>query len=137
MLKERLFLLVAGSGFPKNHKLFEIFDKKLQQMHEAGLIEFLNRIVKTFAESGQYRKYQEDPNEKKVLTLKSLEAGFVIWLTSLSLSIVMFICEWIIRMRDLVVFKNVFEAFTREQTKCSQIARRPRQLHLIELILLN
>lgn len=111
--------------FPRNHKFFEIFDLKTQQLFTGGI--FLHHaenykkywdpnyykrpelLTKDYLENIYPAKFTDGP---KVLTMADhLEAGFVIWILSISFAFVVFIIEWIIRLKDYLVCKVVLGAF--------------------------
>lgn len=90
-----------------NHMFSGVFAKQLQQLVEAGLISY-------------YMKYWYDENNPKrwkvtkgpkVLTLKELEAGFVVCIVSLSISAGVFCLEWLMALKDLIVFHFIFKKF--------------------------
>lgn len=94
--------------FRQRHFLFEIFDKKIQQLLEAHLMDSylfrnnMNLLLKKFAKAEQ---------PYKVLTLGELEAGFVVSTAPLILSLVMFWFEWIARLKDLLVVLSIFKTY--------------------------
>lgn len=93
ILKERLYLMMSGMMFPINHKLFESFDKKLQQLMTGGIIDHYREYYHEYSSPKRYDYLY--PVKPKVLSLQLLEAGFVVWLVSLLLSVIVFILELI------------------------------------------
>jgi hypothetical protein len=95
-LKERFWIDMRGLMIPRNHKLFTVIDRKIQQHIEGGLIDFYNaewiELLKP-----NYKEYaiRKEPRGPKVLTLKHLEAGFVVWLVSICVASVIFVFEMI------------------------------------------
>lgn len=88
-----------------NDVLSEILPKKLQQLNEAGLIEY-------------YMRYYFDAVSKivlrtesgsKVLTLEELEAGFVVCMIPMGISLVAFCIEWLITLKHLTVYQFIFK----------------------------
>lgn len=117
LLKERFMLEARALIFEPFHFLFDAFDRKLQQYIEADLI---NYNLKDFHERADPKKFEEFNEPFAVLTLEELEAGFVVCMIPLVLSIFVFGFEWLRTMKDLVVFlfifKKYFEVKTSEQS---------------------
>jgi hypothetical protein len=108
IIKEPLHQSLQGFDFPRNHKFFENFDKKLKQLFEAGIIQHYRESLTELANPKRYEKpikihkeYLETTWKKnfvdgpKVLTWNDLEFGFKLWLWSLLIPIIVFIFEWI------------------------------------------
>lgn len=125
LLKDRFILESMVFAFPGSHALFEVFDRKLQQYIEADLINY------------NTRKWQEDVNRKMykskkepfaVLTLEDLEAGFVVSLAPLIMSVFVFIIEWLVNFyhltKYLMIFKKLFEMKEIEQKDHSMILNK-------------
>lgn len=112
VLKERFCLDVSGIRFPMNHKLFEVFDTKIQQLLANGLVEhFVSESYEAL--NPKYELYLRhktlnEPENPKVLTLEHLEAGFVIWLLSICFAVFAFAVEWIVRLSELFVWRRIF-----------------------------
>lgn len=104
LLRDRLFHQNGGIELPRNHKLFNIVDRKLQQLYVGGII---NHYDEKYAR-GMDPKVYEHLNHQgaQVLTLKHLEAGFVIWLVSLTFAFVAFLGEWIKKKVDDELFER-------------------------------
>lgn len=114
--KERINLNSFGMVIPRNHKLYEIIDEKIQQLFTAGLVDFYSNEFFKYESKKRYDHLYHD--KPQVLTMKNLEAGFVIWLASLSLTLIAFVCEWFIRIMEFVIYKSIFKAFY-EHKMCS------------------
>lgn len=108
LLKDRHYLEAKGLIFPSHHFLFEIFDRKLQQYIEADLI---NYNLREWVEWNNPKTYKTAEETFAVLTLGELEAGFVISIVPLVLSIVVFFIEWIPTLKNLVVFLFIFNEY--------------------------
>lgn len=93
LLKKRIMLEMNGIAFSRSSKFFFIFDKKLQQLFTAGLTNRYAYIL--HRDERAYEKF-ESSSGPQVLTLKHLEAGFVVWLITLSTAIIIFIAEWVL-----------------------------------------
>lgn len=94
-----------------NHLFSEIFARKFQQLTEAGLVDYNKRYW--YHEINPKR--WEIPKVPEVLTLKELEAGFVVCIGTLALSAVVFCLEWLMTLKDLIVFNFIFKAFFKMQ----------------------
>lgn len=103
LLKERLIIEARALVFDRHHFLFEIFDKKLQQYIEAGLI---NYNIKFFEEKNDPKRYEEYKEPFAVLTMGELEAGFVVCVTPLVISILVFAIERLSTALNLIGLIN-------------------------------
>jgi hypothetical protein len=93
--------------FPPNHDFFEVFDEKIQQLFTAGIV---NHFVDEYKKYENLKRYKHlYPDGPRVLSLMDLEAGFVIWLASISFAMVVFVIEWMIRIRRWFVFVHVLK----------------------------
>lgn len=102
--------------FHRYHFMYDIFDQKLQQYIEADLINFNALYYKNSNNPKVYEKFEEP---FAVLTLAELEAGFVVCLFPLVLSIHVFAFEWMQTVKNFVlclfIFKTFFEVKQFEQ----------------------
>jgi hypothetical protein len=117
----------CGVNFPRNHKLYPNVNHKITQLFEAGITQ---KYIKDNAEYLLNPKRYEKPillhkkylettwrksfiseKEPKVLSMKDLEFGFVIWLGALVLPMIGFILEWLNTLKNGLVMKFVFAAF--------------------------
>lgn len=121
-IEDRIALQMFGMSFSKNHKFYETFDRKLQEIFEAGVVGRHIRTHEDYANTKRYAHlYQRGP---KVLTLEHLEAGFVICLVPLSFAIIAFIFEWIIKIVEYTISKNILQAmYQRKICTTFRIAR--------------
>lgn len=101
MLENRALLLSLGM-------FADVFDRKLQQYIEADLVDYNCRQNKEDNNPKRFKEYKEP---FAVLTLRELEAGFVVCLVPLLLTLVVFGVEWIITLKNLVVFLFIFEKY--------------------------
>lgn len=124
ILKEPFITEFCGMEMLRNHKLFDVFDLKTQQLFASGIIDYhaaynkehlkLNYyksprlFTKDYLENTYPKSFPEGPN---VLTLEHLEAGFVIWITCLCLTLAVLLCEWLIIMKEFIVFRHIFGSF--------------------------
>lgn len=108
LLRDRFSHLYRGLDFPPNHFLFENFDRKLQHYIEADLINYNTR---SYYEEFFPEKFETFKEPFAVLTLGELEAGFVVCLVPLVLSVFVFFIEWLSIVKDLIVFSIIFEKF--------------------------
>lgn len=114
LLKSRLFLKTFGMMFPRNHKLFSIFDTKVQQLFEAGLIDhYASEYYKDVMNQKLFAHlYQRGP---EVLTLQHLKAGFMVCFVPFSLSVIAFLSEWIIKFKEYLVCNYILIAYFNQQ----------------------
>lgn len=104
ILKDRLLLETCGMQFPRNHRFFTAFDRKLQQLFTAGLVDYnINSIISNFRDLKRYAHLY--PDEPQVLTLEHLEAGFVIWLISVLSAAIVFFLQWLKKFVDFLILK--------------------------------
>lgn len=124
LLKERFMLETRGLTFLRNHFLFESFDRKLQQYIEGDLVNYNCRDFYENNNPAKFRKYEED---FAVLTLGELEAGFVVCLVPLALTVLVFMIEWIPTLKNFLVFlfiyKKYFELKKFEQSQHSELMK--------------
>lgn len=99
MLPERFMLEKRALMFPPYHMFYEALDRKIQQLIEDGLIEYHLDQLSEYMNLMRFAK-QEEPF--KVLTLSELEAGFVVSLVPLVLSIVVFCIERLVAFKAQV-----------------------------------
>lgn len=118
ILRNRFLLEPMALKFRAHHFLYEVFNRKLQQYVEAGLNNYNTRWYNELYNPKRFEKYKEP---FAILTLGELEAGFVVCMVPLILSIFVFAFEWILTMKDLMVllfiFKTYFEAKVQEQNE--------------------
>lgn len=92
-----------------NDFLVELFDEKIQQLLQGGIIDYLDRGNKENCETKRYKHLNYD--EPKVLTMEHLKAGFVVWLVAVLLATFAFIGEWINRLLENYVVKCIFDSY--------------------------
>lgn len=110
IIKYNLEKIVKGLAFPRNHRFFEVFNKRVKQMIAGGIVDQLSDEFKDL--TGK-KKITSNLEAAEPMTLEHLQAGFVVWLISLIFPIAVFIIEWIIRFAECIVFELVFESYTR------------------------
>lgn len=52
----------------------------------------------------------------QVLTMEHLQAGFVIWLVSILVSLTAFTLEWLVRLKDYLLIKHLLTAFYEQRS---------------------
>jgi hypothetical protein len=118
--------------FPHNHRFYESFNHKIQQMVTAGIIDhFGDDDYKDILNLKRFKPAQFDV--MKPLNLSDFEAGFGYWLFSLIFPIAAFIGEWIFRFRDFIVFRCVVETFIDIQVRNMRAHHRKMQKLLKKL----
>lgn len=109
VMKERVDLETSGLSLPKNHKFYDLFNDKLQQLFQSGIISYYNEFWTEWLDPKRYAHlYMEEP---QILTLEHLEAGFVIWLISLTFAVLVFVIEWFVRAKDFIVMKYLLNSY--------------------------
>lgn len=108
MLSDRLNVDVKMMALPRDNHYFEIFNKKILQLVEAGLFD---QYSKDWMNSRDLKKNEEFAEPFKILTLGELEAGFVVCMVPLLFSAIAFCLEWMVALKDLLVFQFIFHAF--------------------------
>lgn len=108
LLSERYMLEAKALLFPNNHFLFNTFDRKLQQYVEADLINYNNR---KWRRANNPRMFEKQKEPFAVLTLRDLEASFVVCLLPFCLSIFVFALEWLRTLIDLIVFLDILKKY--------------------------
>lgn len=108
LLDTRLMLDSIGLVFPSHHFLYAAFDRKLQQYIEADLIAY---NVRKWHENVQQKKFKKFIEPFAVLTFEELEAGFVVCMVPLVLSIFVFVMEWMPLLKDLLCFLIIFKKY--------------------------
>lgn len=108
LLKDRFMLESSTLKFHRHHFLFDIFDRKLQQYIEADLI---NYNLRRWNERANQKMFEEYKEPFSILTFAELEAGFVVCLFPLVLSLLAFVIEWICSLKDSIVFLFVFKTY--------------------------
>lgn len=93
-----------------NHRLYDPFDKKLQQLFTGGIVEYHQLFYSKYANAKRYEHlHREGP---QVLTLKHLEAGFSIWLFSITFAIFAFLLEWLFfHLKFYLIVKFTLSAY--------------------------
>lgn len=124
LLKDRFSLSPRALVFPRNHFLFDIFERKLQQYIEADLA---NYNLRFWDEQGNPKRFEVYKESFAVLTLSDLEAGFVVCLVPLAFSIFVFAIEWMQTLKDfvvvLIIFRKFFDIKKLEQSKHSELIK--------------
>jgi hypothetical protein len=140
----------CGVSFPRNHKFYEPFNRKITQLIKAGITEkYIKDNIGTVIDPKYYekprlahKKYLETTwrksfiDEPKVLSMKDLKFGFVIWLGLLVLPLICFILEWLKLLKHFVIMKFILAAyFERKQAEGSKNAeKRTKMFHELKLL---
>lgn len=121
MLENRALLLSPSCFF------FEVFNRKLQQYIEADLINYNTR---SFQEANNHISFKKKKEPFAILTLGELEAGFVVCLIPLVISIFVFASEWASTLKDLLVsiflFKNYYRIKKFQQENYFEIIEKQK-----------
>lgn len=135
--KDTIELLTVNFGTPKltdsryfgsfmcliskvNDKFSPIFAKKLQQLTEAGLIGYNMRFL---LEKNNPKRWEVESGAQ-ILTLEELEAGFVVCMAPLAISALVFCLEWLITLKNFLVFNFIFKKLFAIRLTSKQAAAR-------------
>lgn len=96
-LSDDLILISSGVSAPANHPEYILFRDNIQRLFEAGLTNELSgtKYGKSDHFQMMFQIYDKQMNLAP-LNLKMLEAGFVIWLVSVGISMLAFLYEMMI-----------------------------------------
>lgn len=94
--------------FARSHPMYEVFDRKLQQYIEADLI---NYCIREYHDDNNPKRLEEYEEPFAVLTLEELEAGFVVCMVPLVLSLFVFGIECILTLVNFVPVIFVFNSY--------------------------
>lgn len=109
LLKEIILTDRCGICFPIHHRLFTIFNRKIQQLIEGGIVDLLKEEALKYLNPNRYKHlFTQEP---EVLSMRHLEAGFVIWLISVCFACLVFALEWLITFKEYLIFKCLLKAF--------------------------
>lgn len=111
LLPDRYMLQPTVMAFRPRNFLSEVFDRKIQQLLEANLIE--HYIESDNEKTFHMKNLKKGEQLFKVLTLDELKAGFVVSFAPLLLSLVVFCFEWLVTLKDLFVFLITFKTYFR------------------------
>lgn len=98
--KDNIFQITQGLSLPKNSIFFVLFKTEFQKLFESGIVQKFK--FKSFFSYDEYRydqkeisifKIHQEGKEVVPLSLSHLEAGFVIWLVTVLISIFVFLIE--------------------------------------------
>jgi hypothetical protein len=114
--------------FSRYHKFYHSFNKAIKQLHTAGITEhFIDKwkkylqpkfyekpimLHKKYLETTYKNSFEDGP---KVLSLRDLEFGFVVWCASLILPLLIFIVEILLALKDFIIMKCVLKTFFDQQ----------------------
>lgn len=108
LLPDRYLMDHTVLSFRLRDFMFEVFDEKIQQLVEGHFIAF-HLQNDNRAELSEVVKRLEIPF--KDLTIGELEAGFVVSTSPLILSLMVFCFEWLVTLKDLLVFLCIFKTY--------------------------
>jgi hypothetical protein len=140
--------ITCGMRFQANDKLYVSFNKVIQKLNEAGIINHLIDKYEKYLDPKYYEKpvmahkqylkttysnsFEDGP---QVLTLSDLEFGFVIWLGALVLPLIGFIFECCIKPEKKIAktFRCDDNLDVTSFSRSVPIAAEPSQVELSEL----
>lgn len=109
--------------FSHNHAFFNAFNRKIEQLVTAGIINHWTEVFEALVDPKDLIRLKPENYQK--MSLKHLEAGFVVWLLSLLFPIAAFIIEWIMTWKDFIIFKYIFKFYMKHlEESCSSRDRK-------------
>lgn len=108
LLEDRFILEAQALWFKPHHFMFDVLDRKLQQYTDGGLLKYNAR---DFEDEQNPKRFQELKKSFAVLTLGELEAGFVVCIVPFVLSVFVFIIEWMLTTKNLLIFLLMFKKY--------------------------
>jgi hypothetical protein len=136
ILKQRVLVSPVGLFFPNNYQYFQIFDKKIEQLITSGIANHYIEKYQVWTKQEAYEKFRHEfeNNEAKVLTMHDLEAGFVIWMITISLAFTIYTLEWIGTLRAFLVINYVLFIFYDQKCKECKIISQQDTITIIKEI---
>lgn len=95
--------------FPQFHKFLEPFEDKFQHLTTGGIINFLSEEWIQPASKAKYEHHYIHLREPQVLTMMHLEAGFIIWLISVSFAMISFLLEWLAKLSEYFLVRFILK----------------------------
>lgn len=108
LLPNRYMLQPMVIIFRSRNFISQLFDIKIQQLSQLGLIDY---YIRKDDEEYNLQKFKSFEQPFKVLTLEELHAGFVVSTSPLILSLVVFCLEWIVTLFNYLIFYATFKAY--------------------------
>lgn len=105
ILSENIITLRCGMAFPRDHRLFPIIDKKIEQLITGGILNYYQDDLLEFLKPKRYEHLY--PKMLRVVSMKDLEEGFVVWLISVSVACIAFVFEWLMTFYVYIVWKRI------------------------------
>lgn len=105
VLTSGMYTEFVAMCIPPFHKFYEVVDQKIQQLFTAGIINIFAQEIITSDDKKAYAHL--NPQGPQVLTMKHLEAGFVVWLISLNFAVIAFMLEWATKVFEIFLLKLV------------------------------
>lgn len=136
IVKQPLYVKSISQVFDKN-PMFETFDEKFQQLVVGGLIDHYDKDYLDFISPQRYNHLH--PKGPKVLTMKHLQAGFIVCFVPLIFAVLGFIYEWLLNIIDYFIFMFTLKAFYNSkisefQYQHSLVAKIASETSIVEVI---
>jgi hypothetical protein len=109
---------------------FDLFNNFTMRLFEAGIVQHWMDETNKYLDPNYYKKpllftkeYLHEiypkthPHGAQKLTLNQLEAGFVIYLAAVALCLVVFLLEWLVRLKDYFVAYHLLSAYFNEKVR--------------------
>jgi hypothetical protein len=143
LMKEPFMTEMCSMEVERNNKFYGILNRKVQQFIDGGIIDhnmvefekwydpkYYQRpllYTKEYLENG-HRHF--NPHAPKVLTMDQLEAGFVICLIPLMVSVIIFVGEWFWKLTKGFVLSYLLMTFLNQQQNILERQNDERNLKL-------
>jgi hypothetical protein len=113
------FGTLKAFNFPRNHRFYEVFDRKIQQIVTAGIIDHFADDFKNLFNKKQFSHLHLEVVEP--MNTEHLKAAFAVWLVSLCFPAAAFIAEWILKFLKVLKLKLK----TRNKRRTDRKAKNP------------
>ena len=121
ILEESFLTIFMGLYIDNKDKIYNLLNFITQSFFEGGLIDrewycqlkSEHRVTKYVEiwKSHVYDWKHRNPEGAKVLKFNDLEAGFAVWMATLSLGFVAFAIEWLVRLKEYLKFKYLIAKY--------------------------
>lgn len=123
--KDNLSNSKMGIRFDRNYIHFKVFSDEFEKLLESGILEKFKYNPSQDKGYLDYFKIVERQIDLKILTLEDLEAGIFIWLVSVLVAIIVYICE-------IIYFKITKRENFHKQPKTIKLKLRNKKIQSMD-----